>query len=251
VTGTLLACTLILIASNLKAQPQSLGNIVDEWQDRVARPGFVWGSQIGVENEPCCSPSAGTQTANGAEAPVLATMAERASRDGKTLKLRLDHGRTLKIVDCDEACAVDDYRVHRLVTYWPQYRYYVLSIGYYEGQGGFLIDEANGEVISVVAPPVLSPSGRYAIAWDSSLENDRKIRMEWFNLQERKIFPISPGPGQCPGRTEYAHPGPQPVWLSDEGVAFDRSGFLVNNSPQFRMTLRIVAGLNLVWKCEI
>jgi hypothetical protein len=187
--------------------------------------------------------------ANGSEAAILATIADRASRDGKTLKLRLDHGRTLKIVDCDEACAAGAYRVHRLTAYWPQYRYYVISIGYYEGQGGFLIDEANGEVISVVVPPVLSPSGRYAIAWDPSLQNYRKVRMEWFNLQERKVFPISPG--QCPGRTEDAHPGPKPVWLSDEEVAFDRSEFLINGSSQFRMTLRILAGLNLIWKCGL
>jgi hypothetical protein len=176
-------------------------------------------------------------------------MADRASRDGKTLKLRLDHGRTLKIVDCDEACVPEDYRVHRLTTYWPQYRYYVISIGYYEGQGGFLIDEANGAVIYVAAPPVLSPGGRYAITWDPSLENDRKVRMEWLDLQERTILPI--GPGQCPGRTEYAHPGPTPVWLSDEEVVFDRSEFLIGNSPQFRMTLQVVAGLNLVWKCGL
>ena len=55
---------------------------------------------------------------------------------------------------------------------------------------------------------------------------------------------------RCPGRVEYAHPGTNPTWHSDTVVASDNSDFIVSNSPRFRMTLTILAELNLLWRCE-
>ena len=213
-------------------------------------PGLVWGSKIVIEDRPCCETTRSTPSAtDGAEAAVLAALPDRASRDGRVLTLKLDGGRSLKITDCDgQACNAEEWRVHRLVAWWPQLRYYVVDVGLYEGQMAFLIREADGLVVRVVAPPVLSPNARYAIAWHTGVIDGGPF-MELLEIKPDRptINEIYPGP--CPGHDETLYPGINPVWQNDTEVVFRDSTFFGKDTPKFRLTMRIVAGLNLLWKC--
>ena len=85
--------------------------------------------------------------------------------------LKLAGNRTLKLTDCDDktGCEADDTRVHRLVDWWPEHRLYVVLVGLYEESVAYLVSERDGRTFVATAPPVLSPSGRQAVALVSNL----------------------------------------------------------------------------------
>ena len=66
-------------------------------------------------------------------------------------------------------CEADDTRVHRLVDWWPEHRLYVVLVGLYEESVAYLVSERDGRTFGATAPPVLSPSGRQAVALVSNL----------------------------------------------------------------------------------
>src|SRR5512135_3292916 len=78
----------------------------DSWSKWVAMPvgGTLWGSDVAIENRPCCEP---TGRASEQEAPVLKALAGRASRLGRILRLRLEGGRTLRFTDCEDTSVCD------------------------------------------------------------------------------------------------------------------------------------------------
>jgi len=169
---------------------------MDLWDQRARTPGLIWGSKIVIEDQPCCETAKGTPTDDSAEATVLAAEPRRAFRDGRVLKLNLMGGRSLKITDCDqEACNPVEYRRHRLVAWWtlPGFRYYVVNVHLYEGGMTYLIREADGLVVVVAAPPVLSPSSRYAIAWNRSLMDGPSMELLDLNSYPPTMHDITPG----------------------------------------------------------
>jgi hypothetical protein len=224
----------------------------DVSHQRTATPGLIWGSEVVIDDRPCCETQRGAPSADGAEATVMATIPGQAVRDGRVLTLRLDGGRTLRITDCDDrnACG-SGFREHRLVAWWSSagLRYYVVDVMLHENQMAFLVRASDALVILVAAPPVLSPHERYAIAWDPSLINGGPV-MELLDLVSNPpaIGVIMPGI-ICRDKTVY--PGKQLVWRSDTEVVFDDSTFLMTNSPRFRLTLQIVADTNLRWECQL
>ena len=76
---------------------------------RTATPtkGLLWGSKMTVENDPCCTPRQGAKAGDRTEAAVLASVPDRALRDGPILKLKLQDNRVLKITDCNDQDACE------------------------------------------------------------------------------------------------------------------------------------------------
>ena len=136
--------------------------------ERTATPskGLLWGSKMTLESEACCAALPGAKQPDRAEAAVLVTIPDRALRDGPILKLKLQGGRTLKITDCDveDACEAERFRTHRLAAWWPALGTYVVNVKLYQGGLAYLVSERTGQTTNVVAAPVLSPSGRRALA---------------------------------------------------------------------------------------
>jgi hypothetical protein len=150
----------LIVASAAAAQ-------TDTRAERVAVPtgGGLWGSNVAIENRPCCET---TGRASEQEASVLAALAGRASRQGRTLRLALDGGRTIRFIDCGDAgtCDVENVRVHRLSGWWPGRGVYVVAVQGYAEQMAYLVRARDGLMVRTLAPPVLAPDERYAIATD-------------------------------------------------------------------------------------
>ena len=245
----LFALAVVLVTTSAYAQLDYSQWRTDEWSRRTAMPGLIWGSEIAIEIQPCCDAN---RNPNDEHSKELTIAPGKVSRDGLALKLKLDGGKTLKIIDCNDEnrCGTDTFRVHRLVAWWPKFGYYVVSVGLYEGEFAFLVREADGLLIRVAAPPVLSPNEGYAIAWDPSVLNGFTMELLDMKPNPPKIYAVT-NEITCPGRSEAARPGPNPTWISNTQIAFDDSDFSVMNSPRFRMTLTILAELNLLWRCQL
>src|SRR5260370_7972884 len=127
---------------------------------RTATPstGLLWGSKVTVETQPGCTVRKGARSADRSEAAVLATVPDRAFRQGPILKLKLQENRTLKITDCDDqsACDADQWRIHRLAAWWPALGYYVVAVGFYEDSGAFLISVPHVPTTRLPALPRLT-----------------------------------------------------------------------------------------------
>ena len=223
----------------------------DVSHQRTATPGLIWGSQIVIDDRPCCETRQGSPPTAGAEAAVMASIPDQAVRDGRVLTLRLDGGRTLRITDCDDlnTCGPVGFREHRLVAWWPNLRYYVVDVRLHEDGIAFLIRASDGLLMQLAAPPILSPHERYAIAWDPSLINGGPF-IDLLDLASSPptISVITPV-HSC--QDELVYPGKQPVWRSDTEVVFNDSTPLMKSSPSFRLTLQIVADTNLRWECQL
>ena len=111
------------------------------------------------------------RTGGDVRCPVLATVPGAASREGGVLRLKLAGERTFKLTDCvkQPACDGEKLRFHRLAAWWPKHRYYVVAVWLYEASVAYLVSERDGRALVVTAPPVLSPSGRTAVALVSDL----------------------------------------------------------------------------------
>ena len=219
--------------------------------ERTAMPskGLLWGSKMALESEACCA-AGGAKSDDAAEAAVLAKLAGRASREGTILRLGIEAKRTLKITDCDDetACEADRFRKHRLVAWWPQSRIYVVNVPLYEGSLAYLISEKDGLTTQVAAPPVLSPSGRQAVALQSNL-------MEGVTLNVIDLVPVPPKVTEvsampaCAGSGPNSFLRPKPVWVDEQHVRFEGVSPQPGDDPNTRQLLRIGPGAPQ-WECE-
>src|SRR5204863_9631209 len=168
-------------------------------------PPPVWGSRITREEGVCCDQ--GPRTSSD-EARLIETLGDRAARNGPLLSLRLASG-TLRIIDFGPGCNWQTCRFHILASYWPKLGYYVVDVGLWEGRQAYLISEFEGRTTLVVAPPVLSPSGRYAIAWDDSPAYGKGAQLIDMSNYPPTMMGVPPLP-TCPGKKflEYVRPGP-------------------------------------------
>jgi hypothetical protein len=231
----------LLLAAPLEAQPE----------ERTAMPskGLLWGSKMTLENQPCCTVPKGATAADRAEAAVLAAIPNRAFRDGAILKLKLQEERTLKITDCDDqsACEAERFRVHRLADWWPTLDYYLIAVGLYEDSLAFLISAQDGRTTRLSALPVLSPSGRRAIALQSNLMNGMELNVIDMTGKPPKVLNVSAMP-TCVGSGPNSFLRPKPVWIDDTHVRFEGVSPQPGDSPKTKQLLRIGDGTTQ-WEC--
>jgi hypothetical protein len=205
------------------------------------------GSKAEIENKTCCGPSGGA-TVRNPDAAVLAKQPGMASRDGGTLRLKLAGDRALKLVDClNPACDGEDLRMHRLVAWWPTQRMYVVSVALYEDSVAYLVPERDGRALVVTAPPVLSPSGRRAIALTSNLMAGIELQLIDLSRDPATITKIETLPS-CAGSSDSSMLRPKPVWIDDTHVRFEGVSPAPGDNPNTKQLLRIVDG-KTAWEC--
>jgi hypothetical protein len=218
---------------------------------RTATPtkGLLWGSKMTVENDPCCTPRQGAKAGDRTEAAVLASVPDRALRDGPILKLKLQDNRVLKITDCNDqdACEADRFRVHRLAAWWPTLRYYVVFVGLYEESMAYLVSERDGRTTRVAAVPVLSSSGRSAVALQSNLMSGVDLNVIDMTTDPPKVLEVSEMPA-CKGAGPNSFLRPTPVWVDDSQVTFKGVSPLPEDNPNTKQLLRIEGGKPR-WQC--
>lgn len=199
------------------------------------------GADVAIESKPCCEEQRAA-AARSPEEKVIVAIPEQAFRDRSVLWLKLDGNRSVKIVDCIAwICSTENFRRHELVAWWPMHRVYVVDVGLSEGRGTILISEQTGQLTTVFAPPILSPSGRHAVAADLSPAYGSGLQIIDMSKHppttiEVKTMPACPGTGQ-----QYAL-RPNPVWLDDSRIGFEGEPFLTNDDPTAKQVLWIVDG---------
>ena len=209
--------------------------------------GFVNGSKAEIENAACCGASRGAPVRNS-DAAVLATLPGMASRDGGVLKLKLAGNRSFRLTDCaGQACAADDTRIHRLVAWWPNQRYYIVAVGLYEESVAYLVSERDGRTLVVTAPPVLSPSGRAAVALVSNLMSGVDLELIDLGRDPPTVAKVTATPS-CPGFSESSMLRPKPVWIDESHVRFEGVSPQPGDNPNTKQLLRIVDG-KAAWEC--
>jgi hypothetical protein len=214
----------------------------------MASKGLLWGSKMTLESEPCCAAS-GAKSTDPTEAAVLAELSGRASRDGIILRLGLAANRTLKITDCNDeaACEADRFRSHRLVAWWPASRTYVVNVRLYEESLAYLISEKDGRTTQVAAPPVLSPSGRHAVALQSNLKTGVILNVIDVTADPPKVIEVGAMPA-CAGAGPSSFLRPKPVWVDDSHVRFEGVSPQPGDKPDTKQLLRVGAGAPQ-WEC--
>ncbi|CAN5919712.1 hypothetical protein BH11PSE3_BH11PSE3_32210 [soil metagenome] len=233
-----LAAALFLIVAPLQAQTDP--------GERSAIPskGLLWGSKMTLESEACCTAAAGAQRPDRAEAAVLDRIPDRAGRDGPILKLRLQGGHTLKITDCDveDACEAERFRAHRLTAWLAAPATYVLKVKLYDSDYAYLVSERTGRTTNVAALPVVSPTGRQAVALATPNGGEQKLEIIDFGDDEPKVLVVSSRP-RC-GVSAPAALGAKPVWTDESHVRFEGAA----GAKGAKQVLHIGAG-KAEWQC--
>lgn len=234
-----MACAVALLAAAGLAQEQP----------RSATPskGLLWGSKMTLENASCCArPGA---PADGAEAAAFQAAAGRAWREGPILRLQLQGDRSLKITDCDDqdSCEADRFRRHRLAAWWPALGYYVVRVGLYEDSLAYLISARDGRTTRVAAVPVLSPSGRQAVALQSNLMSGVELDVIDLAREPPRVLEVSEMP-DCAGAGPDSFLRPKPVWIDDTHVRFEGVSPQPGDDPRTKQLLRLGSGAPK-WEC--
>ncbi len=137
--------------------------------------------------------------------------------------------------------------MHRLVAWWVQHRYYVVNVSMYEGSSAYLVSERDGRALLVIAPPVLSPSGRLAIAVVSNLMEGVDLELIDFSRDSPTVAKIATMPA-CPGSSDSSMLRPKPVWIDESHVRFEGVSPAPDDKPNTKQLLRIVDG-KAAWEC--
>ena len=203
-------------------------------------------SDVSIESWPCCEAQRAA-AAHSPEAEVIAAMPNRSFRKGSTLWLKIDGNRSVRIVDCVAfACRGDDFRRHELVAWWPKHRYYVIDVVFDKGMEAYLISERDGRRTSVFAPPVLSLSGRYAVAANLGPDYYDALQIIDMSVDPPTASEVTSRPTCSGNKTLLLRPNP--VWLDDSRVAFEGKPFFGDDDPNAKQVLRIVDG-KVEWEC--
>jgi hypothetical protein len=220
--------------------------------ERTALPskGLLWGSKMTIESQPCCTPATGSaKPVMPSDSAVIAKLSDRAQRDGTVLRLKLQGGKSLKITDCDDegACEADRFRKHRLVGWWPSLGYYVVLVGLYEESMAYLVSEKDGRTTQVAAPPILSPSGRMAVALVSNLMAGVDLNIIDLTVEPPKVIEVADMP-TCAGAGDSPLLRPKPVWVDDDHIRFEGVSPQPGANPNTKQLLRLGAGAPR-WEC--
>ena len=237
---SLLALTLAATASGALAQETGV------------LPPFITSSIALVVNEQCCDwQGQHVPVPDGADREALEKLRDRAYRNGIVLQLRLDGDRSLKFVDntiVGESC--DGYagcRRHRLIGYWSRQRQYVVDVDLWEGGDTYLVSARDGRLLRVGSPPILSPSGEYAIGVDNSIAYPNG-GLELIDLRKDPPTGVRlPALPSCPGAKPQLWLRPDPRWLDETRIIFEGSP-IAPIDPDAKQVLRIVDG-KPEWEC--
>jgi hypothetical protein len=248
VTAMVLAAGLLAIGADVSAQRAE-----PTWQQHMSSPRLsplVWGSaMVMTSDDTCCEQVSAAPLEPSIDASVIATLRDRAFRMGPVLWLKLVGNRSLRIIDPfpHNLYNVDHnrWRWHTLAAWWGDQQYYVVDVQLHEARAAYLVSELDGEVSIVAAPPVLSPSGRYAVALDASIISDQFLELIDLTSRPPKILEIASRPA-CPGAKVYLL-RPKPVWLDEAHVRFEGKPIL-DEDPSPKQIFRIVDG-QVEWEC--
>jgi hypothetical protein len=111
------------------------------------------------------------------------------TRDGDTLTLKLDGGRTKTYVGNRAACDGENVDVERclvfsVIGYIPQTRSFLISAGLYECGDVLLISRRTGsETVTSHEIPVLSPNAKYLVSTDQSDACERKYSIAIWSME--------------------------------------------------------------------
>jgi len=222
-------------------------------QETGVLPPFITSSIAVVVKEKCCEwQGQHVPVPDSADREALEKLRDRAYRNGIVLQLKLDNDRSLKLIDeinLGNTCAgYDGCRRHRLLGYWPRQRQYVIDVDLWEGRDTYLISARDGRLLRVGSPPLLSPSGEYAIGVDNSIAYPNE-GLELIDL--RKNPPTGrrlPSLSSCTWKKPQLWLRPDPRWLDDTRVIFEGTLDPVQFDPDIKHILRIVDG-RLEWEC--
>jgi len=238
-----LAVIALVLAAAATAEAQA-----EMWLMRTAMPGsgLMWGSRITLENRTCCEQDGGR--ASEAEERVLASVPGRAHRSGRTLRLRLDGGRSLRLIDCDDqsSCDIDEIRIHRLAAWWPAQRFYVVAVTGYAEQMAYLVRETDGLVVRANAPPILSPGGRYASSTDLTVAKGGGTTEIWDMRSDPPSLLALKSSASCPALFSVES---LPAWNGDKEVSFSDVLVAAGEAKPKGLALRI-EGAGAEWICS-
>ncbi len=210
--------------------------------------GLLNDSKAEIENKPCCAASGGAPV-KVPDTAVLATVPGKASRDGGVLRLKLADNRTFTLTDCTTGPACDDYRfrTHRLAAWWPAQHIYVVAVQLIEGNVAYLVSERDGRTLQTTAAPVLSPSGRTAVALTSDQMQGVELQLIDLSRTPPTLTKIEEFP-TCAGATKDSFLRPKPVWVDDTHVRFEGKSPNPDDKPNTKQLLRIADG-KTAWEC--
>ena len=211
--------------------------------------GRLNGSKAAIEDKPCCGPSHDAATVPNSDIAAMAKAPGMASRNGRTLSLRVAGNRTLRLTDCDEpsGCEADDTRIHRMVDWWPRQRLYVVAVSLYEESVAYLVSERDGRTLAVTAPPIPSPSGRQAVALVSNLMQGVDLEIIDLSRDPPTVAKVTTMP-DCSGAGPNSFLRPMPVWADDTHVTFEGESPLPEDKSNSRQLLRVEGGKGQ-WQC--
>ena len=222
-------------------------------QETGVLPPFVSYSIAVVVKESCCIwQMQNVPIPDSADREALEKLRDRAYRNGIVLQLQLDGNRSLKFVDntiVGESCeGYDGCRKHRLIGYWPKHRQYIVDVALWEGQETYLVSARDGRLLRIGSPPLLSPSGEYAIGVDNSIAYPNE-GLELIDLRKDPPTGIRlPSLSSCPWTKPQLWLRPDPRWLDDTRIIFEGSLDPVQFDPDVKHILRIVDG-RPEWEC--
>jgi hypothetical protein len=211
--------------------------------------GLLNGSKAVIEDKPCCEPSHGAAVVPNPDIAAMAKAPDMASRNGRTLSLKVAGNRTLRLTDCDEpsGCDADDTRIHRLVDWWPRQRLYIVAVSLYEESVAYLVSERDGRTLAVTAPPVPSPSGRQAVALVSNLMQGVDLEIIDLSRDPPTVEKVTTMP-DCSGAGPNSFLRPAPIWTDDSHVTFEGESPLPEDKSNARQLLRVEGGKGQ-WQC--
>lgn len=236
---------LIVAAGLALATAAAAGDPTMQWT--LPSDGRLNGSKAAIESQSCCGTSRGT--VHNSDGAFLAKVPGMAAREGRVLRLKLDGNRTFRLTDCDaqSGCDGEDLRVHRLVAWWPKQRFYVVAVGLYEESVAYLVSQRDGRTLVAAAPPVLSPSGRWAVALVSNLMSGVDLELLDMSREPPTLSKIEEMPN-CRGAGPNSMLRPRPVWVDDSQVKFEGVSPQPGDTPNTKQLLRIVDGKPR-WEC--
>ena len=174
---------------------------------------------------------------------------DRVFRDSLFLGLKIDGSKTLALID--KPCSTwggESCFGHRFHSWWPTLRYYVVDVRLWEGRSTYLVAERDGLITKVVAPPVLSPSGHFAIAADLSPAYGNGLELIDMRAKPPAVIKIDTQPA-CPGTHPQSWLRPKPRWLDETRIVFEGSyGVGAPMDSDAKQILRIVDG-KPEWEC--
>ncbi len=111
----------------------------------------------------------------------------------------------------------------------------------------YLVSERDGRTTRVAAVPVLSPSGRRAVALQSNLMNGMELDVIDMTADPPKVLEVTKMPA-CAGAGPHAFLRPKPVWVDESHVRFEGESPQPGDNPRTKQLLRIGAG-TADWQC--